>query len=370
MQVRMTYQYKLYDHKQNRHLDRTIDIAAEIWNHCIALHRRYYRIFGKHLSANRLKVFLTKLKRREKYAHLNLLGSQAVQDIPERIARAYDAFFAHVKEHRSGRKAPPKFCKRKNYHSFTLKQAGYKFLEGNRVQIMGRTYKYVNHRPFVGKIKTLTVKRTNAGEFYIYLSVVQEWPSIPSRTGNAVGLDFGMKHFLTLDNGKAIDSPQWYASALKDLRNAHRAVSHCQKGSNNRRRALQHLERIYTQSCNRRRDWFFKLPNDMVQQYAVICIEDLNLDGMKHLWGRKVSDLAYGEFIQILEWVARKNGSIVVKVDRWLPSSKACHICGTVNAKLTLIDRRWTCEGCGATLDRDTNAAINIREAGLSLLTA
>ena len=154
MQVRMTYQYKLYDHKQNRHLDRAIDIAAESWNHCIALHRRYYRIFGKHLSANRLKVFLTKLKRREKYAHWNLLGSQAVQDIPERIARAYDAFFTHVKERRSGHKAPPKFRKRKNYHSFTLKQAGYKFLEGNRVQIMGRTYKYVNHRPFVGKIKT------------------------------------------------------------------------------------------------------------------------------------------------------------------------------------------------------------------------
>ena len=228
----------------------------------------------------------------------------------------------------------------------------------------------VNHLSFVGTIKTLTVKRTNAGEFYIYLSVVQEWPDIPSRTGNAVGLDFGMKHFLTLDNGKTIDSPQWYASALKDLRNAHRAVSHCQKGSNNRRRALQHLERIHTQIRNRRRDWFFKLANDLVQQYAVICIEDLNLDGMKHLWGRKVSDLAYGEFIQILEWVARKNGSIVVKVDRWLPSSKACHICGTVNTNLTLTDRRWTCEDCGTILDRDTNAAINIREAGLSLLTA
>lgn len=370
MQVRMTYRYKLYDNKQNRHLDRAIDIAAEIWNHCIALHRRYYRMFGKHLSANRLKVFLAKLKRREKYAHWNLLGSQAVQDIPERIARAYDAFFTHVKERRSGRKAPPKFRKRKNYHSFTLKQAGYKFLEGNRVQIMGHTYKYVNHRPFVGKIKTLTVKRTNAGEFYIYLSVVQEWQEIPSRTGDAVGLDFGMKHFLTLDNSKTIDSPQWYASALKGLRNAHRAVSRCQKGSNNRRRALQHLERIHTQVRNRRRDWFFKLANELINQYAVICIEDLNLDGMKHLWGRKVSDLAYGEFIQILEWVARKNGSIVVKVDRWLPSSKACHICGTVNTNLALTDRRWICDGCGAILDRDTNAAINIREAGLSLLTA
>ena len=370
MQVRMTYQYKLYDNKQNRHLDQVIDIAAEIWNHCIALHRRYYRIFGKHLTANRLKVFIAKLKRREKYAHWNSLGSQAIQDIVERIARSYNAFFTHVKEGRKGHKAPPKFRKCKNYHSFTLKQAGYKFLEGNQVQIMGHTYKYVKHRSCVGKIKTFTVKRTKAGEFYIYLSVVQEWLDIPSRTGDAVGLDFGMKHFLTLDNGKKIDSPQWYASALKDLRDAHRAVSRGQKGSNNRRRALRNLERIHTRIRNRRRDWFFKLANELVNQYAIICIEDLNLEGMKHLWGRKVSDLAYGEFIEILEWVAFKNGSIVVKVDRWLPSSKVCYICGTVNTDLSLTDRKWTCGGCGTSLDRDANAATNIKKAGLAMLSA
>ena len=370
MQVRMTYQYKLYNNKKNRHLDHTIDIAADIWNHCIALHRRYYRMYGKHLSANRLKVFLTKLKRREKYAHWNLLGSQAVQDIVERIARSYDAFFTHVKEGRNGRKAPPKFRNRRNYCSFTLKQAGYKFLEDNRVTIMGRTYKYVNHRPFVGMIKTFTVKRTKAGEFYIYLSVVQEWPDVPSRTGKAVGLDFGMKHFLTLDNGKTIDSPQWYVSALKDLRKAHRAVSRCQKGSKNRRRALQNLEHIHTRICNRRRDWFFKLANELVSQYAVICIEDLNLNGMKSLWGRKASDLAYGEFIQILEWVAKKNNCVVIKVDRWLPSSKICHICGTVNTDLTLNERKWQCTGCGATLDRDANAAMNIKKAGQAMLSA
>ncbi|MBO7185058.1 MAG: transposase, partial [Oscillospiraceae bacterium] len=209
-----------------------------------------------------------------------------------------------------------------------------------------------------------------AGEFYIYLSVIQDWPDVPSRTGNAVGLDFGIKHFLTMDNGKTIDSPQWYLNSIKEIRNAHRAVSRCQKGSNNRRRALQNLERIYKRICNRRQDWFFKLANELVSQYAVICIENLNLEGMKHLWGRKVSDIAYGEFTQILEWVARKNGCTVVKVDRWMPSSKACHVCGTLNTSLRLSDRTWQCESCGTTLDRDANAAINIREAGLSLLTA
>lgn len=370
MQMRMTYKYKLYSNKQNRYLDQAINTAAEIWNHCIALHRRYYRMYGKFLSANRLKVFLTKLKKRSKYAHWRLLGSQAIQDIVERINRSYEAFFDHVKSGRSRRKAPPKFCKRANYRSFTLKQAGYKFHEDNRITIMGRTYKFVKHRSLIGTIKTVTVKRTKAGEFYICVSVIQEWPDIQPCTGNAVGLDFGLKHFLTLDNGETIDSPQWYRKSLNELRIAHRAVSRCQKGSKNRKQALLHLERTYERISNQRRDWFFKLAHEITLQHSIICIEDLNLDGMKRLWGRKVSDLSYGEFISILEWVALKNGSRIIKVDRWYPSSKACHICGTVNTELVLTDREWRCAGCGAILDRDVNAAVNIREAGLSLLTA
>ena len=369
MQLRMTYKYKLYNSNKNRHLDYAIDIAAEIWNHCIALHRRYYRMYGKFLSANRLKVFLAKLKKREKYAHWKQLGSQAIQDIPERINRSYEAFFDHVKSGKSGRKAPPKFRKRNNYSSFTLKQAGYKFHEDNRVTIMGRTYKYVKHRPLVGTIKTVTVKRTKAGEFYLCVSVIQETPNIQPRTGNAVGLDFGLKHFLTMDNGITIDSPQWYLNSRNEIRKAHRKLSRCMKGSNNRRRALLHLEKTYERISNRRRDWFFKLAHEVTVRYSVICIEDLNLDGMKRLWGRKVSDLGYAEFVSVLEWISRKNGCTVVKVDRWLPSSKACHICGTLNVDLSLKDRAWVCDGCGATLDRDTNAAKNIRSAGLAMLT-
>ena len=227
MEVRCTYQYKLYQCDKLSSLNRQIDIAAEIWNHCIALHRRYYKWFGKHLSANiaaeiwnhcialhrryykwfgkhlsanRLKVFLTSLKKMDRYAHWRLLGSQAIQDIVERIGRAYDAFFDHLKKKRSGRKAPPRFRKQRNYRSFTLKQAGYKFHDGNHVTINGVDYKYAAHRPFAGTIKTLTVKRNAMGEFFIFLSCIQEWPDVPARTGKAVGMDFGLKHFLTLDN--------------------------------------------------------------------------------------------------------------------------------------------------------------------------
>lgn len=203
------------------------------------------------------------------------------------------------------------------------------------------------------------------GDFYIFVVVEQEMQEINSRTGNAVGIDFGMKHFLNLDNYLVIDSPEYFKRNLIKLRKAHRKVSRCKFGSNNRKRAIKELDRIYRKISNSRRDWFYKLANSLVKEYSIICIEDLNLEAMKKLWGRKISDLSYGELVQILEWVAFKNGSKVVKIDRFAPSSKMCHCCGFINDDLTLNDRRWVCPSCGEYLDRDVNAAINIKKLGL-----
>lgn len=363
-----TYKFKLYKSKKNRHLDDGIDIAASVWNYCIAMHRHYYKAFGKHLSANKLKKHLTKVKR-TLHPEWQALGSQAIQDVVERVDRSYKAFFGHMKQKRHGRKSPPSFKKWSRYSSFTLKQAGYAFYNNsNRATIMGLEYKYCKSRPMEGTIKTLTVKRNALGEIYLIVVTKQECNDILPRAGKAVGMDFGLKHFLNLDGGSVIDSPQWYKASLKELRAAHRAVSRCQKGSNNRRRAIQHLERVYEKVSNRRCDWFFKLAKQLVGAYAIICIEDLNLDAMKRLWGRKVSDLAFSEFVAILEWVASNAWSTVVKIDRWAASRKTCHICGGVNSELTLKQRIWDCPHCGNHLDRDVNAAINIKRFGLAKL--
>ena len=244
----------------------------------------------------------------------------------------------------------------------------YAFHADNKVTIMGREYKYCKSRPVEGTIKTLTVKRNVLGEFYLIVVTKQECNDVLPRAGKAVGMDFGLKHFLNLDDVSVIDSPQWYKASLQELRAAHRTVSRCQKGSNNHKRAICNLERVYQRVSNRRRDWFFKLANQLVSEHAVICIEDLNLDGMKRLWGRKVSDLAFAEFVSILEWVASNAGTTIVKIDRWAPSSKACHVCGTVNTDLALKQRSWECDCCHTILDRDTNAAINIKRMGLAQL--
>lgn len=153
-----TFKFKLYQHKRNKHLHRTINAAGNIYNHCIALHKRYYQMFGKHLNKNRLQKQIAKLRRKNEY--WQLVGSQAVQEITERIERAYQLFFKH---HSKGVR-PPNFRKRIKYKSFTLKQAGYKLLENNQIKIGKRVYRLWKSRDIEGKIKTVTVKRNPLGD--------------------------------------------------------------------------------------------------------------------------------------------------------------------------------------------------------------
>ena len=126
-----TYCFKFYNSKRNKHLHRLIDLSAEIYNHCIALHKRYYKLYKMHLNKSRLQAHITKLKKFERYKHWNNLGSQAIQEITDRIENAYTLFFRSLK--RKVRCAPPSFKKRVKYKSFTLKQAGYKLLDDNAV---------------------------------------------------------------------------------------------------------------------------------------------------------------------------------------------------------------------------------------------
>ena len=236
MKVIKTYQYKLYQNKRNRHLNEAISIAASVWNYCIAFHRHYYKLYGKYVPKYRLMTHITKVKR-TMYPEWKTLGSQAIQDVVERVDRSYQAFFRHYKQKQSGRKSPPKFKKKSKYSSFTLKQCGYKFYENsNKVTIMGRNYKYFKSRQFDGKVKTVTIKRNHLGEFFIYIVCELERNEINPRAGKAVGYDFGLKHFLTADDGSVIDSPEWYKNSLNEIRLAHKTVSRCQKQSNHRKR--------------------------------------------------------------------------------------------------------------------------------------
>ena len=198
-----TFCFKLYHSEHNNALMSQINIAGLIFNHCLALHKRYYRLFEKHIQVYQLMKHLTKLKRTKRFAYMRKLGSQAVQNIAERIDRAYTLFFANLK--RKVRTSPPKFKAVRRYKSFTLKQAGWKLDEAQgKIRIGKRWYGYFQSRKIEGKVKTLTVKRDAVGDIYIYLVCDSQLEQIKLRTGKSVGFDFGLKTFLTASDGHDI----------------------------------------------------------------------------------------------------------------------------------------------------------------------
>lgn len=323
-------------------------------------------MYGKHLNVNKLKKHITKLKKTKKYSYWNNLGSQAIQDIAERIDRAYKLFYRNLKH--GLKTAPPSFKKVRRYKSFTLKQAGYKLLDENRIIIMGQEYKYHKSREIEGEIKTLTVKRDPLGDIYLYIVCKVETKEIKPRSGKSVGLDFGLTTFLTASDGNNIESPLFFKEGSKKIKKLNRTLSTKKKGSNNRKRARLDLARGHKRITNQRKDFHFKLAKHLAENYSTICIEDLNLKGMQKLWGRKISDLGFANFVRILEYQCTKTGTELIKIDRFYPSSKTCSECGFVYKDLTLAERKWTCPSCKVIHDRDRNAAINIHRVGTSTL--
>jgi putative transposase len=306
---------------------------------------------------------ITKLKKLAKYAHWRLVNATSIQEIVFRIDRAYQLFFRNRKH--GIKSSPPGFRKVKKYKSMTFKKKnGWKLLGGNKVRIQDKVYKFSKSREIVGRIKTMTVKRDKQGSLWLYF-VVENDIEVPDRTGNsAVGFDFGLKTFLSASDGTTYESPQFLKASLSELRHAQRALSRKVERSKGWYKAKRNVARIHQRVVNQRRDWFFKLAHLLTDKYDLLFFEDLNMKGMVALWGRKVSDLARSEFMNILEWVAKKKGKVVGYVDRYFPSTKLCHVCGAVNDKLTLADRHWVCD-CGAEHNRDLNASVNICAEGV-----
>ena len=362
----LTYKFKLYRNEKNRVLTSRINIAGCIYNHCIALHRRYYHLTGKGLNVNRLQKHITKLKKLAKYEFWKLLDAQAIQDITHRIDKAYQLFFGNLK--RKVKTAPPGFKKVKKYSSFTLKQTGWKLGGSNKLIIQGVTYKFHKSREILGKIKTVTIKRSKAGELYVYFVTDHDDDQRKHTTGNSAGFDFGCKTFLTVSDGTNIHSPLFLKRALKDKARIQRRFARCKQGSSNWLSLKYSLAKLDEHIANQRKDWFFKLAHSLTDKFDNLFFETLNLRGMVRLWGRKVSDLAFASFLDILRYVAAKKGKTVHCIDRWYPSTKTCNCCGHINHNLTLDDRRWRCPSCNVVVDRDTNAALNILCEGTSSL--
>jgi len=362
------YCFKLYNSKKNKHLIDLINLSAEIYNHCIALHKRYYRLYGSHLNKIKLQAHIAKLKKQNKYNHWSNLNSQAIQNITDRIENAYTLFFRNLK--RKGKTAPPSFKKRRKYKSFTLKQCGYKLFDDNSVLIAGKRYKYFKSREIDGVIKTVTVKRDSIGDLYIYFTceIADNTNIIRTGTGKIVGFDFGLKTYLKASDGNDVISPLFFKESQAKIKKLNRSLSHKQKGSNHRKQAKYNLAKQHIKIANQRKDFHFNLANELCETYDIICLEDLNIKAMQRMWSKKISDLSHSSFVNILKNKAVEYGVHVVEIPRFYPSSKTCSNCGSVLDDLTLKVRSWICPVCGVEHDRDFNAAVNILRVGASTL--
>ena len=354
----MTYTYKLYRTKRTAKLDAMLREACFVWNHALALQKRYYSMYGKYIGATQMQKHFAKRIARTR------LHSQSVQEILQRLDLSYKRFFDHLS------RRPPKYRKAREFSSIVYKQGGFK-LNGNVLVVnsIKQHFLFSFSRPYEGKIRQIRIKRSRLGEYYLYVvtdAVAGSCSHGKSHKGASVGMDFGLKTYLTLSDGTRIDNPLFLKSGLKELRRKSRALSRCEKGSNHRKACRMDLERCHERIHNLREDWQWKMCHELCRRYDTICIEDLNLRGMTRLWGRKVNDLAFGLFVRKLEHVASKYGTEVVKVDRFYPSSKTCSVCQYVNELLSLRDRSWTCPSCGASHDRDLNASVNILRQGIA----
>ena len=369
--MRKSYKFKLQHQSNTIKIGNMIDDMWQIHVHIMLLARRYYRIYGKNLSASRLNKHITELKKRTK-THWKKLPSQVVQDVVLRYGKAQDAFFQNIKDRKTGktkrRVGRPKIKPRHKYNSMTFTQAGYE-IKDNRIKIncINTWFSFHKHREIKGTIKTITIKRDRCGDYWIYFSCDNVDDSKPKpKTGKSAGFDYGNKTFLTSDEGQKIESPQFFKQSLKTLRSLSKAVSRKVKGSNNYYRACRALARFHRKVARQRIDWQWKLANELCTEFDTLIFETLNLDGMKRLWGRKVSDHAFYQFLQVMEQKCAKHGKKLKKINQWTPTTKPCSDCGYYNKVLSLSDRQWTCPECGSHHDRDVNAAINIKRAGLA----
>ena len=362
---------KLFKDKMLRHLHDELNICGVVRNHFVALCMRYYRRYGKGLSYAKLSTHLTQLKKLEKYQHWNIPYAWALQNVLKRLSQSF-------REMKTLGRGHPQFKSCKKHKGMTFRGNQVKFMcllpkqknERNhptyQIRLNGRWYRFALHRNIEGKITQVQVTRDALGDVYITLTEACTEVKPEPKTGKAEGFDFGIKDFLTGSDGERYTSPMFYKHNADKLATAQKVHSRQMKGSNNSARERKNIARMHKKTANQRTDHHWKLAIELCQKFDVLFFEDLNIAGMKRLWGKHVSDLGFSAFMLKLKHQSKKRVRSVLKINRWSPTSKCCCVCGYKNETLTLADRHWQCPKCNTHLDRDQNAAMNILKEGVA----
>jgi len=356
------FQYRLYPTKsQKSKMSHTLELCRWTYNEALAIRKNAYEQEDKSISYYETKKLLPKWK--EEKPELKNVHSQVLQEVVKRVDLAYQAFFRRVKNGEDPGYPRFKGCGR--YDSFTYTQTGFSLKPGKLWLSKIRDIKIKLHRPFVGEIKRLNIKRMPTGKWVVSFSVEVE-PNEPlPKTGLSVGVDVGLKSFITLSNGEQVDNPKFFVHEEKALAKAQRKLSKAKKGTHERTEALKIVHRVHERIANKRDDFVQKLSLKLVESYDLIIFEDLDIKNMvkNHHLAKHIADASWNKLITTTSYKAEWAGKRVELVNP-NGTSQICSSCGQVVQK-DLTERVHRCHFCGLTLDRDHNAALNILRLGL-----
>ena len=312
---------------------------------------------------------------KKEYPFLKEVDSLALANVQLHLERAYRNFFQNPKT------GFPRFkSKHKNQNSYTTNVVNGNIVlaEGSlKLPKLGKV-RIRQHRkiPEGYCLKSVTVSREASGKYYV--SMLYECGCGENQAGECsyeqakiLGIDYAMQGMTVFSDELAGVYPGYLKQAEKRLVREQRRLSHCEKGSSNYRKQKRKVALCHEKVKNQRKDYIHKLTRKIAEEYDAVGVEDLDMKAMSRClnFGKSVMDNSFGMFRNILAYKLEERGKKLVKVDRYFPSSKKCSKCGSVKRELKLSERIYRCE-CGNVMDRDKNAAINIREEARRILTA
>jgi len=362
--VKRAYRFRFYPTpEQASELNRTFGCVRYVWNWALDSRTRRYRVDGERVGYHQLSAELTALKKTGPASFLGEVSCVPLQQVLRHQQTAFNSFFAQ-------RARYPRFKSRDGRQSAEYTSRAFRW-RGGRLFLakLNDPLDLRLSRPVPdGDPSTVTVSRDRAGRWHVSMLFDEVIRPLPP-TGQAVGIDLGLKDFAVTSDGEHIPHPQHLRRKEKRLVRYQRMMARKVKGSANRAKARVKVAKTHAKVTDARRDFLHKTSTAIVAKNDVIVIEDLNVAGMvkNHRLAKSIGDSGWSEFRQQLEYKAQWYGRHLVVVDRFYPSSKLCSHCGHLLSRLSLGTRHWTCPTCRTRHDRDVNAAKNILAEGLSV---
>ena len=363
--INKTYKFRLFPTKEQEVLlNQHFGHSRWVYNHFLNERKEQYQADKKSDNYYKQAATLTKLKKEEETRWLKEVNSQTLQFALRSLDTAFLNFFR-------GNAQFPKFKSRKNKNTFTIPQFG--VIEEGKINIpkFKSGIKVKLHREVKGKIGKMNITKTPTGKYYVSIFTEQIIDELP-KTGKQVGCDLGIKDFVITSEGTKFKNNRYTKKYAKQLKKAQQYLSRKQKGSNGFEKQKIKVAKIHEKIASCRLDTLHKVSIELVRNYDLISVEDLNVKGMikNHKLSKHIADASWGNFVTLLQYKCDWYGKELVKVNRFYPSSKTCGDCGWINQNLKLSDREWTCNSCGVIHDRDENASRNILKEGLKNISA